>query len=148
MACEYFQMLMMGYIDGELNPGEVESLKDHLNQCHDCRIELERYKMLKQITDSMAVVTFEDRLWDGYWAGIYNRLERGIGWFISLIGSLILILGGAIVFWNRFLLDSGVPVWLRAGILISITGLVVLFGSAARERMRAMKLERYKDVRR
>ncbi len=32
MACEHFEMLMMGYIDGELDPGEVESLKEHLLQ--------------------------------------------------------------------------------------------------------------------
>ena len=104
--------------------------------------------MLKEITDSMAIVTIEDKFWDGYWGGIYNRLERGVGWFISLIGSLVLILGGAVVFWNQFLMDSDTPLWVRAGIVISIAGLLILFCSAARERLRAYKHERYKDVRR
>lgn len=146
MNCEHFQVLMMGFIDNELTEAENHDLKEHLAGCKSCRIELERYRTLQDITNSMAIETPEDKFWDGYWAGIYNRMERNMGWFFSIVGSLVLISGGAYLFCSKFIFKPDAPIWLRCGVSISVVGLLVLFCSAARERYRAYEHERYKDV--
>jgi len=148
MACEKYKMLMMGHMDEELEPSDEAELARHLEDCPECLQEFERFKMLKEVTDSMQIKTLEDKFWDGYWGGIYNRLERGIGWLFAVIGTLFLCIGGSWIFCENVMFNSSQPFWMRCGSVAFVIGLVVLILSVSRERYRAYQNERYKDIRR
>jgi len=148
MNCEEYQKIMMGLLDEELGESEETELKKHLSLCSECRLEFDRFKYLKQITDSARIQTPEDKFWEGYWAGIYNKMERGFGWILTLAGGVLLLAAGC--YWTFFqvIVDQSLPIVIRCGIPLVAAGLIVLLISVIRERCRAYQTERYKDVRR
>jgi putative zinc finger protein len=43
MSCAKIRRKLPGYLDGALAAGEHATVREHLEQCRECRIELERY---------------------------------------------------------------------------------------------------------
>ena len=148
MACAEYKDLLMGYLDNELANGQREQLERHLAECKDCWEELEEFKKLKTITDDMDLAEPEDKLWDDYWGGIYNRIERGIGWILFSIAAIVLLMYGGFCAIEEMVKDPTVSIVLKVGLLVLIAGLAVLFVSVLRERLYFRKKDRYKDVRR
>ena len=89
MACEDYKDLMMGYLDEELSAEQIRQFEEHLTTCKECSSQLQEFRQLKAITDQMTLVEPEDRLWQQYWDGIYNRTERGIGWIIFSVAAIV-----------------------------------------------------------
>jgi hypothetical protein len=139
---------MMAYLDNELSDEQKRAFEAHLASCPTCAAEMEDFKKLKRITEGMALVEPEERLWQQYWGGVYNRIERGIGWVVfSLAGILLLIYGGFTAI-EKVIDDPNVSVLLKAGLLALLVGLAILFVSVVRERIYFWSRDRYKDVRR
>lgn len=148
MKCHDYKDLMMGYLDDELSVEQRGRFEEHLAQCDECSMELEEFRKLKAITDEVALVEPEDRLWEDYWGSIYNRIERGIGWIVmSLAGILLLIYGGFKMI-EEIIKDPKVEMTLKIGLLGLIAGLAIMFVSVLRERLYFWKKDRYRDVRR
>ncbi len=148
MVCSEYDVLISGYVDEELSEEESRRLREHLKICGECRKELERARTIKKSLDMAAIRTPEDDFWDGYWAGIYNRLERNTGWIFLIIGMLIMACGGVSMIMRDFLFASETPLWAAVGCIFLTFGLMVMTVSLIRERIRVNKHERYKDVRR
>ena len=148
MNCENYRHLMMGYLDKELSDLETQKLKLHLLECKHCYEEFSHFQEMQGVLETISIVTPEDKFWDGYWHGIYNRMERGLGWIITITGLIVLLSGGLIWILTDILLNKGEPVWFRFGLFFTMVGFVVLLMSICRERYRVMKHERYKDIRR
>jgi predicted anti-sigma-YlaC factor YlaD len=146
MNCEQIRILLSGMIDGELESGEKKTVSDHLVTCYACREEFARLKKLKEVTDDMKYFDLPDRLWAGYWHGIYSRLERGIGWILLSIGAVLILVFAAWNFLQNFLLDPSVPLYLKAGVSALILGLIVLLVSIVRERLFSKRHDRYDEV--
>jgi len=148
MTCQDYQDSMMAYLDNELDDEQKRAFEAHLASCPKCTQEMEEFKKLKQITDSVEFAEPEDRIWRQYWGGVYNRVERGIGWVVfSVAGILLLICGGFTVIEN-VITDPGVGLLLKIGLLALLAGLAILFVSVVRERIYFWSKDRYKDVRR
>jgi predicted anti-sigma-YlaC factor YlaD len=139
---------MMGYLDDELDDEQKKAFEEHLGGCEDCRKELQEFRLLKQITDEVALAEPEDEVWGQYWGGVYNRIERGVGWILFSIAAILLIIYGGFKVIEEIVKDPTVDVILKAGLLVLIAGLAVLFVSVLRERLYFRKKDRYKDVRR
>lgn len=148
MVCNDYKDLMMGYIDNELSDQQRRQFEEHLAGCPECASELEEFKKLKAITDEVTLVEPEDRIWQDYWAGIYNRIERGIGWIIFSLAAILLTIYGGFKLIEEIITDATVGTLLKAGLLALIVGLAILFISVLRERIYFWKKDRYKDVRR
>jgi predicted anti-sigma-YlaC factor YlaD len=146
MSCEEMKILLSGMVDGELEPGEKRRVSDHLVSCEACREEYARLLKLKEVTDDMKYFDLPDRLWAGYWHGIYNRLERGIGWILLSVGAILILAFAAWNFLQGFLLDSTIPFYVKAGVCALILGLIVLLVSIIRERLFSKKHDRYDEV--
>lgn len=146
MNCEEIRILLSGMIDGELDFAEKKAVTDHLVTCYACREEFARLKKLKEVTDDMKYFDLPDRLWAGYWHGIYNRLERGIGWILLSIGAILILAFAAWNFLHGFLLDLTIPFYVKAGVSAIILGLIVLLVSILRERLFSKKHDRYDEV--
>ena len=81
-----------------------------------------------------------------YWANVYNRLERGVGWLLFSVGAIILLAYGAWHFVQDFVLDSSIPLLVRAGVCAATLGAIVLLVSVFRERLFIRSKERYKEI--
>ena len=148
MACEDYKDLMMGYLDEELSAEQIRSFEEHLTACKQCSSQLQEFRQLKAITDQMTLVEPEDRLWQQYWDGIYNRVERGIGWIIFSVAAILLTIYGGFKAIEALITDPTVGLLLKAAMLALLVGLAILFVSVLRERIFFWSKDRYRDVRR
>ena len=107
------------------------AFEGHLASCPDCAKELAGFKKLKEITDGVAFVEPEDRVWDEYWGGVYNRFERGTGWILFSVAAIALLIYGGFELIEGIIEDRTVGVLMKIGLLALIGGLVILFVSVA-----------------
>ena len=149
MSCENFQYLITGYLDDELSAEQRQSLDAHLADCPPCRQELAE---LKELKEGLAMMKFKepgDAELERYWRGIYNRLERGIGWTLFSIGAIALLCFGAFKLVEEMITDPTVQWIVKIGVLALLAGVVVLFVSLLRERLMLRKTDKYsKEVQR
>jgi len=148
MTCHDYKDLMMGYLDNELSDEQRRRFEEHLAACHECADELAEFRRLKAITDEVTLVEPEDRIWQQYWDGVYNRIERSLGWIIFSISAILLTIYGGFKLIEEIITDSTVGILLKIGLLALIVGLAILFVSVLRERVYFWQRDRYKDVRR
>ncbi len=148
MTCQDHKDLMMAYLDNELDDEQKRAFEEHLASCSACAKEMAEFKKLKQLTDNVTLVEPEDRIWQQYWSGIYNRVERGFGWILFSLAAILLIIYGGFKFIEELIKDQTVGMLLKVGLLVLIAGLAILFVSVLRERLYFWRKDRYKDVRR
>jgi predicted anti-sigma-YlaC factor YlaD len=148
MTCQDNKDLMMAYLDNELNETDKRKLNEHLASCPVCTREMEEFKRLKVMTEGIALAEPEDRIWDQYWGNVYNRAERGIGWVISSVAAILLLVYVGFIAIERLIEDPTLSILLKIGLLALLGGLAILFVSVLRERIYFWSRDRYKDVRR
>ncbi len=148
MACEDYKDLMMGYLDEELSAEQIRRFEEHLATCKQCSSQLQVFRQLKAITDQMTLIEPEDRLWQQYWDGIYNRTERGIGWIIFSVAAILLTIYGGFKAIEALITDPTVGLLLKVAMLALLVGLAILFVSVLRERIFFWSKDRYRNVRR
>ena len=143
MSCEDYKHWITGYIDDELSDDQRRQLEDHLDACEACRYQLERFTALKE---DLAMLKFKepsDADLERYWGGVYNRLERGVGWILFSLGSIIALSYGAVKLVEEVVQDPEIALILKIGVLALIFGCVVLFVSIVRERLTLRKTDKY-----
>jgi hypothetical protein len=143
-----FQVLLMKAVDNELSAEEKVMFEQYISQHPDYRDEWIKYKRLKEVTRSMKFKSPTPEVWDSYWIGVYNRLERGIAWTLFSIGAVILITYGAFKFVEALIADPGLALIVKIGMVLVIGGLVLLLVSVLREKLFTHKRDPYKEVRR
>ncbi len=148
MTCHDYKDLMMGYLDNELSNEQRRQFEEHLTGCSECKKELKEFRKLKAITDEVTLVEPEDRIWQDYWSGVYNRIERSVGWIVFSIAAILLTIYGGFKMIEEMIKDPDIETILKVGLVALIAGLAILFVSVLRERFYFWKRDRYKDVRR
>lgn len=148
MTCDNYRDLLMGYLDNELDDEQKRRFEEHLTGCRECTEELKEFRKLKAITDEVALVEPEDRIWQQYWNGVYNRIERGVGWILFSLAAIILVIFGGFKAIEEIIKDPEVEMVIKIGLLALIAGMAILLVSVLRERLYFWKKDRYKDVRR
>jgi hypothetical protein len=138
----------MSALDGELTARERRELEGLLNADSSLRDEWNRLTRVKEVTQSMSLRKPPDEVWEDYWASVYSRLERGIGWILVSIGLIVLVSYGAWRGVEELIADAGLPWFLKGAILATTVGLAVLFVSVVREKLFVRSRDPYKDVQR
>jgi hypothetical protein len=146
VKCDEIKMLLSALLDDELSPEEKKMVGDHLAECETCRREYASLLKLKEVTDDMKYLDLPDKLWAGYWSGIYNRIERGFGWVLLSLGAIILLAFGAWRLLNDFFMNSRAPLILKIGLGALLLGAIVLLVSVLRERLFSRAHDRYEEV--
>ncbi|MFH2054616.1 MAG: hypothetical protein ABIJ61_01545 [bacterium] len=149
MSEERLQELMMKVIDGVATEAEQQEFEQLLGDANpEMRDEYTAMRRIKEVTDEMQYKEMPDSFWEGYWSAVHNRLERGIGWTLLVIGAARV--GGFAIFefFRCFFLDGSISIILRLGALIAILGSLVLLISVFREMLFARTRERYKEIER
>jgi predicted anti-sigma-YlaC factor YlaD len=148
MTCHDYKDLMMGYLDNELSEEQKKRFEEHLAGCPECAGELKEFQKLKAITDEVTLVEPENQIWQDYWTGIYNRIERDLGWIIFSISAILLSIYGGFKLIEEIISDATVGMLLKIGLIALIIGLAILFVSVLRERIYFWSKDRYRNVRR
>ena len=141
-----WQELLMKVVDGVASESERQEFDGLLEADAALRDEYTAMLRIKETTDQMQYVEMPDSFWDDYWHGIHNRLERGLGWTLLIVGAALI--AGFIIFefFRSFFLDGSISIILRLGVLVAILGTLVLLISVLREKLFARKRERYKEI--
>ena len=140
--------LISSFYDGELDEEQKKLVKNHLQECSECRKEFEEMGRFEEVMSQMALKKPPKEAWQMYWTSVYNRLERGIGWILFSIGAIILLFFGGYKLVEGIIQDASVPLILKIGILSVLGGLVVLLVSLLREQLFVRKRERYREIER
>ena len=143
MRCDECNRLASAYLDGELPEDQRRRFEQHLETCDACRRILDG---LRRITEDLDMIRFRepgDAELQHYWHGVYNRLERGIGWMLLSLGAILTLCYGGFRLVESLVRDPAVSWILKVGVCALVAGLVVLFVSILRERLLLRKVDRY-----
>jgi hypothetical protein len=143
---ERFERLMTAALDGELSVGEQQELDAMLADDESLQKEFLSYKKIKEVTSAMKFKSPINEVWDRYWLDVYNRIERGLGWFLFTIGAVILLTYSGFKLIENIIHDAGLALFARIGLLALIAGLAVLLVSVVREKWFAWKNDPYKEI--
>lgn len=140
--------LIEKYFANEISEEEKNELNKILEKNAGIKREFEEQKRVKEVLRKMKLKNPSREVWDGYWLGIYNRIERGIAWIAISIGAIIFFGYAAIQAVNSFLSDSQLPVIVKTGVGILVFGTLLLIFSLLREKLFTSKHDKYKEVQR
>lgn len=139
MTCEQCRAVLSAHLEGDLDAKTRQAADEHMSGCPVCAEEM---MIMKHMMDAMSNMHVADpglEAWKQFHSGLYNNLERGAVWL--LYGGGLAVLAGYGAF--EFLRDPGLPALLKVLIAAPVVGVVVLFISVLRERMRASRSDRY-----
>jgi len=140
--------LLSAYVDGELDPPDVQRIEAHLADDADSRREVEQLRRLKDITGALRLKEPPPEVWEDFWLSAYNRNERSLGWL--LFGLAVLVVGGwgVTMLLKTMLGTDSLPLLVKGAVIGGCAGLAVLILSVVRERLYVRRCTRYKDVKR
>lgn len=143
---ERWQKLLAGYLDDELDEAERCELDAELQRNPELRAELEQFRKLKRVTDSVRYADLPDAVWETYWSSLYRKMERGLGWLLFSASAAILACYGVIQMLSTLYTDSRISWIVKIGVTGLFFGLIVLVVSLIRERIYAYRNDRYREV--
>lgn len=143
---EEYEILISGYLDGELTPEDEQRLEAMLASSAACRREFDAMKQLVTGTDAaLRIDEPPEEVWDDFVDGVYNQLERKTGWVIFCLGVVALAIYGTVLFFS----EPWASALTKFLIGVPVVGLAVLFVSVLRHRLHVIKTDRYtKEVHR
>ena len=133
------EILLMGYLDGELDDEQRSKVEAALREDENLRRELAEMTQLKRLTKAVSSDDEMDSEIGRFWGAVYNRTERHIAWVLLLAGVLILMSGVLLLFFK----NGDFPLGLRISGGCALAGFLLLFCSVLRERMRTLRHDRY-----
>jgi anti-sigma factor RsiW len=141
---ERFQILMMGFLDGELTAEQDQELRAYLLHHPAANAELHKYRQIHELAHSVRLREPQDYEWDRFWQELYNRMERRVGWIVLMVG--LIVTSAALIAW--MCQTSLLATWMKVGLISVLIGLVILFLNVLRGRRRTLPFDRFKGVHR
>lgn len=143
-ACDTVDELLSGYLDGELTQRDRQRVDLHLANSARYRARLRELEALRASVGRLRRdMDPEDReRWRKVMDNAFERTASGIGWLL-VIGGVFVLVGYA---GYEFLLaevEQPVVKWALGALYL---GLAVLLLSVLRQRLKARKTDKYKDV--
>ena len=146
MSCKEARILMMGLIDNELPDNERQEVLRHIENCSACQMQYNSFIKLKEEEKRMNDLPLSEEIFDEYWTHIYNRIERATGWVVLSIGTIIMLTYGAYMVLQTFFYDDSEPIVLKFGVAFFAIGLIIVFVSVLREKLRIRKNDKYRRI--
>ncbi len=143
-----YEHLMMAVLDGEADAEERAELEARLAADGELRAEWQRLERLKELTEMSTIKSPPEEHWEHYRHGVYNRIERGLGWILVSLGAMVLLGYGLWEAVNEILADTSMPGFLKWAIFALGAGGIVLLVSVVREKLFTYRHDPYKEVQR
>ncbi len=136
------------YFEEDLSAEEKEELAQLIKKNKKTAKELKDMDKLKEVIEMLEPVNPE-KDWEEYWSSLYNRLERGIGWIVFGVGTILTLTFFGFQFIKEVIRDPQIALYAKVGLISLILGLAILFVSVLRERITLSKTDKYsKEVKR
>jgi len=145
---ERFEILCMKALDEIITKEEKEEFDTMIQPSLEYKQEFEAMKKVREITRTMRFSTPSDAIWDQYWTGIYNRIERGIGWLVFTLGAVILFTWGVFRIIESIISNDHITLIIKLGVLFLSLGLSILVVSVVRERFFMNRRDPYREIKR
>src|SRR3989304_626021 len=97
------------YFDNVLSAEEKNEFEHLLNSNPELKNEFEEQKKIKEVLNKMKLRNPSRDVWDSYWMGVYNKIERGLAWIAISIGALIFFGYASFEAVNAFINDTTTP---------------------------------------
>jgi anti-sigma factor RsiW len=137
--------LISGYLDGELDVEDRERVERYAEEHPEYRREIDEMRETVAVADALEPAPVPDEIWDTFLDGVYNRVERRVGWILTATGLAAVLL---VVLYFVVVLPWA-PAAVKLAVELLLVGLAVLFVSVLRQRWFMMKTDRYsRDVKR
>lgn len=140
--CEEYKSLMMGLMDDELTGEEAVRVNNHLIRCESCREEYGQLKEASGKMEGMGLETPDDKILEKAWKSPHSRLARNFGIVLVVAGWLAMVIYGA----YEFLVIKDVESIPKFAFVIMGVGIVVLFITVLRDRIKSYRNDPYKEV--
>lgn len=143
-ACANVDELLSGYLDDELTQKDRQRVDRHVEGCARCTARLRELDTLRVSVGRLRLdMDPEDQeRWRKVMDNALERTASGIGW-ILVVGAVFVLVGYA---GYEFLLADVEPPMVKWAVGALYLGLAVLLLSVLRQRLKARKTDRYKDV--
>lgn len=145
---ERFIILNEKYLNNDLSPDEKSEFELIINSDNKLKEDFEEQLKINEALRKMHLKNPSKETWDGYWLGIYNRLERGLAWIAISIGALIVFGFAAVNIADAIVKDTSSPFILKVGLGALFFGGLVLLFSVIREKFFTHKKDKYKEIQR
>ena len=145
---ERFLILLEKHFENESTESESQEFQSLINSNIELKQEYEEQKRIKEVLRKMKMKNPSKEVWDSYWMGVYNRVERGLAWIVISIGALIFFGYASYETVNAFINDTHTPPLAKFGITLLIFGALILIFSLIREKIFTSKRDKYKEVQR
>ena len=133
--------LLSGYVDGELTQADSQRVRVHLDECPDCRQQVEEIGRLRAVAAATRFPVPTDDEWNESPRSRSSSLLRRVGWVMVTIWLAVLVWQVAIE------LIESTGGWLEKALVIGLGGAVLLlFLSVLADRLTALKSDRYRRV--
>jgi anti-sigma factor RsiW len=139
---ERFEALLMREVDGVLDATGRDELERHLEQCEQCRGELEDFRRIKQTTDTMTARILADAHIEPPRPQGSTKLLMRLS-FAALLAGLLLLLGSGA---RELALDASLPWPLKLGAGLLAAGTLGLLGHLIRLRIAASGRDPYEEI--
>lgn len=134
-------MMLSGYVDGELTQADEQRIRLHLEQCPPCRGLVSELQQIRQAAMSTPFPAPTDEEWQEWPRSAASLWFRRLGWvlvWIWLTGVSGLAMG-------EFLESSSN--WVEKTLLLTLlSGGLLLFLSVLFDRLKSLRTDRYRRV--
>ncbi|MBN2430090.1 MAG: zf-HC2 domain-containing protein [Acidobacteria bacterium] len=140
-TCGFRQVMLSGYLDGELTQADAQKVRIHLEDCAECRQLYTELRELHGLARSTVFRLPADEQWREIPAGNISRFARSLGWLLLLVWVLLV---AGFAGWQ--LLVSPQNLFLKVLLFGGGVGLALVFLSALMDRLRHRRSDRYDRV--
>ena len=140
--CDKTQELISGYIDHELNQQDRQRVRVHIESCDQCRAVYDDLLAIKQEMGNLQYPECEEAQLDKIMKEPVANGMAIVGWIILIIGFVGFMVWQLFTFYT----EPSVPLWVKAGVFLIEAGVLLLLGSVLRQRIIALKTDKYKNV--
>jgi anti-sigma factor RsiW len=140
-ARTFDEALLSGYVDGELTQADEQRVRVHVEDCADCRRQVEEMQQVREVTMSSRFNVPADDQWTEAPRGTASRLAFGLGWTFLIVWASIV---GGYALWEFWTSDG--PIVGKLVAFVPASAAVLLFLSVLIDRVKAMRTDPYRRV--
>ena len=134
--------LLSGFVDGELTQQQRQLVTLHCGECDECRNNLANVRALRKRIGKARLSEVGEDKWRETMTDTSIQVSRGIGWLFFIAG--LLAIAGVGLY--TFIVEAGIPIWLKLIMVAIYGGLATLLYSVLRQRLIERKTDKYKNV--
>lgn len=115
MNCEFIRDELIEYLDGDLSPKQARIVEEHLEQCPECRSELDAFAGVRELLLDDGYVEPSPFYWTRFNARLMQRLHRPslLAWHPAATPRLVPVAIATVLFVVGFTVGAGHLMGLR-----------------------------------